>query len=63
MGGSDQGESMIKRYKTCREIAFKKSGNKLKYSPIGYLASKELITKRMETRLKMVDYFKKHPNI
>jgi hypothetical protein len=54
---------MIKNYKVCREIGLKNSGGKLIYSNVGYFASIETLTKRMETRLKIVDYLKKHPQI
>jgi hypothetical protein len=36
---------------------------KAKYSPLGYLLSYRTIHRRMVTRLRHVDYMKKHPNV
>jgi hypothetical protein len=52
---------MIRRYQICREKGLDNFGGKLIYSPVGFVGSKELLTKRMEVRLKLVDYLKKHP--
>ena len=52
---------MIERYQICREKGLNNIGSKLIYSPVGFLGSRELLTKRMEIRLKLIDYLKKHP--
>lgn len=63
LGGSDNGEGMINRYETTRRDGFAKTKGKLKYSSLGHVMSIELMTKRVETRLKLVDYMKRHPDI
>ena len=61
MGGSDGGKAMVKRYQMVRAIGVEKSG--ARYTPLGYIIALEVLRKRMETRLKFVDYLKRNPMI
>ena len=61
MGGKDGGKTMVKRYQVVRAIGIEKSG--ARYTPFGYIVALEVLKKRMETRLKFVDYLKRNPMI
>lgn len=60
-GGKDNNFNFVTRYSRVREVGMAKSGAKL--SPIGGYFTQQALDRRMECRLKLVDYFKRHPNL
>jgi hypothetical protein len=62
-GLSDYGntELMVKLYETTRNVAVARSS--AKYSPVGHFLAQRMIVKRMEIRLQMIDYIRKHPKV
>jgi len=59
--GTTTNFDFIKRYEVARSVGLKKS--KAKFSPVGHYFIQESLTRRIEIRLQLVDYLKKHPNI
>ena len=57
---SDQG-GFIARYCVARQLGLQRS--KAKYSPSGYVLALNTLQRRMEDRLKLVDYLNKHPEV
>lgn len=59
--GSSDDCMFMTRYNTARKVGLKNS--RAVYSPTGYLMAESTIRKRMEVRLALVEYMKKHPAI
>jgi hypothetical protein len=55
-------ELMIKSYETCRNVAMKKNPT-VEFSPLGYLLTQQFLFGRMNIRLRLIDYCKKHPKV
>lgn len=53
--------AFMARYSTARTAGYRNA--KATYSPTGYLIALNSLQKRMEMRLKFVDYLKKHPKV
>lgn len=58
LGASEQID-MVQKYSIVREVGLKKS--QIRYSPLGYVVVQSILTRRMESRLQLVDYLKRHP--
>ena len=59
--GGDGGVGMLLRYQTARRVGLEKS--KAKYSPAGFAVVFGTIHRRIVTRLRFVDFLKKHPSV
>jgi hypothetical protein len=60
--GTDSNEvAFFERYETARSLGLQRS--KAKYTPFGYVITQETLTKRVLTKLKMLEYIKRHPKI
>ena len=53
--------SFIERYSIARQWGLQRS--KAKYSPTGYVLALNTLQRRMEDRLRIVDYMNKHPEV
>lgn len=59
--GSDNDGDFVKRYTISRSIGLHRS--MAKFSPTGYIMALSTLQKRMETRLRLVQYLKDHPEV
>ena len=59
--GSASDVGFIKRYVVARNIGLQRS--MAKFSPSGYIMALNTLQKRMETRLRLVQYLKEHPEV
>jgi hypothetical protein len=55
------GSDFIRFYEVLRKTGLEKS--KARYSPMGYYIAGSSLKRRMASRLKMIDYLKKHPQV
>lgn len=51
----------LEKYDLVRKVGFPRSG--VKYSPIGHIILNETLTRRVEVRLRLVDYIKKNNEV
>ena len=59
--GDERDSGFIDRYTTARSIGMTRS--KAQFSPTGYIMALSTLQKRMETRLRLVEYIKRHPEV
>jgi len=60
-GGGEEDASFVTRYAKTRESGLRALG--VEYSPLGYLVVQRVMTRRMETRLRFVDFIRRHPQV
>eukprot|EP00592_Proboscia_alata_P008148 CAMPEP_0194367560 /NCGR_PEP_ID=MMETSP0174-20130528/15668_1 /TAXON_ID=216777 /ORGANISM="Proboscia alata, Strain PI-D3" /LENGTH=396 /DNA_ID=CAMNT_0039143389 /DNA_START=652 /DNA_END=1842 /DNA_ORIENTATION=- len=59
----DGSHSFANQYRICERYGRDQQLHKARYSPLGFIAAKETLSKRMKMRLQLIDYLKKHSSI